>query len=87
MEKGNLLCDDKYESVSHVLWKSAVYSSDRRNYFRCKLQELVMNGCEFYESLDSFEKVSFVLGSVELTMYCHMPWNIGHIVKNWKMLE
>ena len=31
--------------------------------FLCKLQELLGDGCEHFESLDSFEKASFVLGS------------------------
>ena len=57
-----LLCDDKNESVSHVLRECPVYST-LRNDFMCKLQELLGDGFEYFESLDSFEKASFVLGS------------------------
>ena len=57
-----LLCDDECESVSHVLWDCPVYNT-LRNYFLCKLQELLGDGFEHFESLDSFEKASFVLGS------------------------
>ena len=57
-----LLCDDECESVSHVLWDCPVYNT-LRNDFVCKLQELLGDGFEHFESLDSFEKASFVLGS------------------------
>ena len=57
-----LLCDDECESVSHVLWDCLVYNT-LRNDFVCKLQELLGDGFENFESLDSFEKASFVLGS------------------------
>ena len=57
-----LLCDDECESVSHVLWDCPVYNT-LRNDFVCKLQELLGDGFENFESLDSFEKSSFVLGS------------------------
>ena len=57
-----LLCPDECESVSHVLWDCLVYNT-LRNDFLCKLQELLRDGCEHFESLDSFEKASFVLGS------------------------
>ena len=57
-----LLCDDECESVSHVLWDRPVYNTLRNNYL-CKLQELLGDGFEHFESLDSFEKASFVLGS------------------------
>ena len=57
-----LLCDDECESVSHVLWDCPVYNT-LRNDFMCKLQELLGDRYEQFESLDSFEKASFVLGS------------------------
>ena len=56
------LCDDECESVSHVLWDCSVYNT-LRNYFMCKLQELLGDRFEHFVSLDSFEKASFVLGS------------------------
>ena len=56
------MCDDECESVSHVLWDCPVYNT-LRNDFLCKLQELLGDGFEHFDSLDSFEKASFVLGS------------------------
>ena len=52
------MCDDECESVSHC----PVYNT-LRNDFMCKLQELLGDRIEHFESLDSFEKASFVLGS------------------------
>ena len=57
-----LLCDDECESVSHVLWDCPVYNT-LRNDFMCKLQKVLGDRFEHFESLDSFEKASFVLGS------------------------
>ena len=57
-----LLCDDECESVSHVLWDCPVCNT-LRNDFLCKLQELLGDGFEHFEGLDSFEKASFVFGS------------------------
>ena len=57
-----LLCVDECESVSHVLWDCPVYNT-LRNDFLFKLQELLGDRFEHFESLDSFEKASFVLGS------------------------
>ena len=50
-----LLCDDECESVSHVLWDCPVYNT-LRNDFLCKLQELLGDRYEHFDSLDSFEK-------------------------------
>ena len=54
-------CDDECESISHihVFWDFPVYST-LRNDFMCKLQELLRDRFEHLESLDSFEKASFV---------------------------
>ena len=57
-----LLCDNECESVSYVFWECPVYST-LRNDFMCKLQELLKDEFEHFESLDSFERASFVLGS------------------------
>ena len=57
-----LLCDDECESISHVLWDCPVYST-LRNDFMSKLQELLGDRFEHFESLDSFEKASFAFGS------------------------
>ena len=50
-----LLCDDECESVSHVLWDCLVYNT-LRNDFMCKLQELLGDRFEHFESLDSLKK-------------------------------
>ena len=49
------MCDDECESVSHVLWDCPVYNT-LRNDSMCKLQELLGDRFEHFESLDSFEK-------------------------------
>ena len=49
-----LLCGDKCESVSHVLWECPVSSCLRKD-FMCKLQEYFGYGYECVESLDSFD--------------------------------
>ena len=56
-----LLYNDECESVSYVVWNCLVYST-LRNDFMGKLQELLGDRFERFESLDSFEKASFVLG-------------------------
>ena len=53
------LCDSECESVSHVLWECPAYSSIRDN-FLVALQGELGDG---FQSLDSFGKASFVLGS------------------------
>ena len=57
-----LLCNHECESISHVLWDCPVYHTLRNN-FMCKLQELLGDRFKHFESLDSFDKASFVLGS------------------------
>ena len=56
------MCDDECERISHVLWDSLVYNT-LRNDFMCKLQELLGDKFEHFESLDSFEKAYIVVGS------------------------
>ena len=58
-QKECLLCGDKCESV---LSECTVYSS-LRNDTMCKVHELPGDGFESFKSLESFEKVSFVLGT------------------------
>ena len=41
------------DSVSHILWDCLVYNI-LRNDFMCKLQELLGDRFEHFESLDSF---------------------------------
>ena len=56
------LCGDKCENVSDVLWECSAYSSTRASFMK-KLQELLEDEYEDFESLDKVEKSSYVLGS------------------------
>ena len=48
--------------MSHVLWECSAYSSTRACFIK-KLQELLEDEYEDFESLDKVEKSSYVLGS------------------------
>ena len=48
--------------MSHVLWEYSAYSSTRACFIK-KLQVLLEDGYEDFESLDKVEKSSYVLGS------------------------
>ena len=48
--------------MSHVLWECSTYSSTRACFIK-KLQELLEDEYEDFESLDMVEKLSYVLGS------------------------
>ena len=54
-----LLCDAECESVSHVLWDCPAYVSA----FMLELRRELGDRFEHFQSLDSFEKSSYVLGS------------------------
>ena len=56
------LCGDECENVSHVLWECSAYSTSRAGFIK-KLQELLEDEDEDFESLDKVEKSSYVLGS------------------------
>ena len=56
------LCGDECENVSHVLWECSAYSSSRACFIK-KLQELLEDEYEDFQSLDKVEKSSYVLGS------------------------
>ena len=56
------LCGNECENVSHVLWECSAYSSTRASFMK-KLQELLEDDYEDFESLDNVEKSSYVLGS------------------------
>ena len=58
------LCGDECENMSHVLWGSVQhnYSSTRACFIK-KLQVLLEDEYEDFESLDKVEKSSYVLGS------------------------
>ena len=56
------LCGNECENVSHVLWECSAYSSTRACFIH-KLQELLEDEYEDFESLDKVEKSSYVLGS------------------------
>ena len=48
--------------MSHLLWEYSAYSSTRDSFIK-KLQELLEDEYEDFESLDKVEKSSYVLGS------------------------
>ena len=48
--------------MSHVLWECSAYSSTRARFMK-KLQELLENDYEDFESLENEEKSSYLLGS------------------------
>ena len=56
------LCGDECENASHVLWECSAYSSTSACFIK-KLQELLEDEYEDFESLDKVEKLSYVLGS------------------------
>ena len=56
------LCGNECENVSHVLWHCSAYSSTRASFMK-KLQELLEDDYEDFESLENVEKSSYVLGS------------------------
>ena len=55
--RGSSLCGDVCENVSHVLWEYSAYSSTRARFMK-KLQELLEDDYEDFESLDNVEKLS-----------------------------
>ena len=59
-----LLCDAECESVSHVLWDCPAYVSIR-SAFMFELRRELGDRFEHFQSLDSFEKSSYVLGREE----------------------
>ena len=54
------LCGNECENVSHVLWECSAYSSTRASFMK-KLQELLEDDYEDFESLENVEKSSYVL--------------------------
>ena len=48
--------------MSHVLWECSAYSSTRASFMK-KLQELLEDDYEDFESLENVEKSSYLLGS------------------------
>ena len=62
IEEGKVLCGDECENASHVLWECSAYSNTRASFTK-KLQELLEDDHEDFESLDNVEKSSYVLGS------------------------
>ena len=56
------LGENECENVSHVLWECSAYSSTRASFMK-KLQELLEDYYEDFESLENVEKSSYVLGS------------------------
>ena len=62
-----LLCDDECESISHVLWDCPVYNT-LRNDFMCKLQELLGDKFEHFESLLKKHLLFWVVSSGRMTL-------------------
>ena len=58
----SVCCDAECESVSHVLWDCPAYVSIR-SAFMLELRRELGDRFEHFQSLDSFEKSSYVLGS------------------------
>ena len=58
----NVPCGNECENVSHVLWECSAYSSTRASFMK-KLQELLEDDYEDFESLENVEQSSYVLGS------------------------
>ena len=56
-----VLCVNECESASHVLWECSAYSNSRVDFF-LKLQEMLGNGFERFDALDSLGRSSFNLG-------------------------
>ena len=56
------LCGNECENVSHVLWECSAYSSTRASFMK-KLQELLEDDYEDFESLENVEKSSYLLGN------------------------
>ena len=69
-----LLCDAECESVSHVLWDCPAYASIR-SAFMLELRRELGDRFEHFQSLDSFQKSSYVLGSEAWEEYTiHTVW-------------
>ena len=56
------LCGNECENVSLVLWECSAYSSTRASFMK-KLQELLEDDYEDFESLGNVKKLSYVLDS------------------------
>ena len=56
------LCGNECENVSHVLWECSTCSNTRASFMK-KLQKLLEDDYEDFESLENVEKSSYVLGS------------------------
>ena len=56
------LSGNECENVSHVLWECSAYSSTRASFMK-KLQKLLKDDYEGFESLENIDKSFYVLGS------------------------
>ena len=59
------LCGNECENVCHVLWEYLVFSSTRVSFMK-KLQELLEDDYEGFESLENVEKSFYVVVGSEL---------------------
>ena len=60
------LCGNEYENVSHVLWECSAYSITRASFMK-KLQELLEDDYEDFESLENCGKI----------ILCARQWALG----------
>ena len=77
--EGCLLCDAECESVSHVLWDCPAYASIRSAF----MLELLGDRFEHFQSLDSFEKSSYVLGSEAWEEYSSGLLSLRSTTNGW----
>ena len=72
--------------MSHVLWEYSAYSSTRASFMK-KLQELLEDDYEYFESLENVEKSSYVLGSELWESKCDglLALVKEYIVEMWKI--
>ena len=73
-EEECLLCDAECESVSHVLWDCPAYASIR-SPFMLELRRELGDRFEHFQSLDCFEKLSYIIVCVTFVARAFYPPN------------
>ena len=64
------LCGNECENVSYVLSECSAYSSTRASFMK-KLQELLEDNYEDFESLENVDKSYYVLGSALMSKFAN----------------
>ena len=67
------LCGNECENVSHVLWEYSAYSITRNSFMK-KLQELLKDDYEDFESLENVDKLSYLLGCGKVSLMDCLAW-------------